>query len=346
MPSMPLDPFLNEGTLFAKGDRLLIGYGKRSWHSNPISSSQPIWYFPDFFLEDKTPWFTHKHWECISLHELKQRYQLVSSPPLVWHKPYEFQFKNSFQELQTAFQSGYLTKAVPYLFESCTYRMTPSLLKSMLSSILNYSKNSAFQPYGFWNAKEGMLGATPELLFECNEQTLSSMACAGTLYKDQNPDAFLEKKLLKEHQIVITDLQEKLSPYGKIEMGITNWQPFNALRHLVTPLHLQLIKRPNFEQLIKALHPTAALGAYPKVNGKEWLKNYNNLIPRKRFGAPFGCIFQNEAIFRVAIRNVQWDENQLSIGAGVGVIQESSFKEEEKEILAKLNSIKESLSLL
>src|SRR5437016_4650157 len=64
------EEFLKSGSIISIGtNRFLIGYGKRSWSSKEIPD-QPNFYFPDFFLNDPTPWFNHKHYGEVSTNTL------------------------------------------------------------------------------------------------------------------------------------------------------------------------------------------------------------------------------------------------------------------------------------
>ena len=63
--------FLLSGTLMMiQGRWLLVGAGPRTWLEVPEKSSQPIFYFPDFFLQDKSPWFQHEKTFKMTLQEL------------------------------------------------------------------------------------------------------------------------------------------------------------------------------------------------------------------------------------------------------------------------------------
>src|SRR5690606_7658859 len=86
-------------------------------------------------------------------------------------------------------------------------------------------------PYGFWSfdgdVVEGMIGATPEVLFSNrigrkNGQAdrIETMALAGTRAKTSDPDGakrlFEDPKERHEHQIVVDDIMVELSRFGEI----------------------------------------------------------------------------------------------------------------------------------
>lgn len=115
------------------------------------------------------------------------------------------------------------------------------------------------------------------------------------------------------------------------------------MKHLMTPI--TLFGAVGFQQLTEALHPTPALGAYPKGAGKSWLMHYQTILPRGRFGAPVGYWLEDRGGAHVAIRNLQWSENRMRIGAGCGVVLESEEDKEWNELNLKIESIKRILKV-
>jgi len=205
--------------------------------------------------------------------------------------------------------------------------------------------------YGLWHQAEGLLGATPEILFQWDEsRVLHSVAVAGTLAKSpETPretealrlEAFLsDPKELWEHELVIRGIQQALEPFGNLKIGKTSALELPALYHLHTPIELPLPADRDFNDVVQALHPTPALGAWPRLAGGAWLRELEEKMPRRRYGAPFGIVSDSgQARCWVAIRNIQWNADQLSVGAGCGVVAGSSWQKEWGELQAKLQSI-------
>ncbi|MGK5593835.1 MAG: chorismate-binding protein [Parachlamydiaceae bacterium] len=340
-----LKQFLDNGTIFVKDeDHYIIGYGRREWLKEPKGTG-PNWYFPDFFLKEEKPWFSHPEWEILSREELFKRLPYsVTSDPVIWQNNQEAIFDTAFHQLQQLFSEQKLTKAVPYLFQTSASAPTPPMLLKMIKCSLEYVSGAPLYLYGFWDTQEGILGATPEKLFSKHGLQLNTMACAGTRSADHSLDLDKDEKLQREHQLVIEGIVETLLPFGSsILVGETKWQSFHRLKHLMTPIEITLNEDVRLLALIKALHPTPAIGAYPKKEGNEWILSFDQIINRGRFGAPCACTFQNKALCLVAIRNVQWSDDQMKIGAGSGIIQESLLENEKREIAAKISSIKRML---
>lgn len=333
--------------------RLLIGWGKRKWHqSQPSIRGQTAFYFPDFFLSDKTPWFEHEHTQEITLEDLLQYLSqdaFEGSRILHWNNPYQNLFNATFAELQLKFAANEIDKAVPFVFESSSTQMNSDKLIYSIKSCLMYAQNYPAFVYGFWDEKQGILGVTPELLFRFEKgNTLETIAVAGTSGLRDNMEELLnDPKEGHEHELVVQGIRESLMQFGQVAIGERNLLRLPKVTHLATPISVHLEEAPDFEKTVRALHPTPALGASPRKQGMLWLADYQRKIDRRRFGAPAGYVNSktNEACCYVAIRNAQWDTDAICIGAGCGVVPASQQDLEWAEINLKLQAIKEILTL-
>lgn len=349
--------FLHSGTLFSVSpDKVIIGWGKRVQSDSPAPKGIPSFYFPDFFLADQTPWCSHETWGEFHLDELIEMLEKLqlSEPfqPLQWQLFSKGAFKINFDALKDLLISGALVKGVPYIFETAKAKMTPERLKASLLTLLRTVKQKPLHGYGFWEDGHGILGATPELLFRSscpNNLTLETMACAGT-EKSGTPDSIRLKspKERHEHELVIQGVRDSISSLrGTLHVHETRLLKLPLLNHLLTPLTVTFPKEISFELIVKALHPTPALGAIPRPEGMRWLHQLQADLPRQRYGAPVAIIDANRnyTTCAVAIRNVQWQDEWMGIGSGCGVVLESDFEQEWDELLLKIASIKEILAL-
>lgn len=365
MDSASFKEWLACGTLISTQEKKLqLGWGKRHWQSAPSSDPDtPSFYFPDFFLHTSRPWFVHEHHAEIDpfqllllLSEFHSEFHEESheeaNSHLKWISPDRCFFETIFHEIQTEFAADTLKKAVPFVFETAESTLSKSqLVRSLVSSIQYFTHNHS-HIYGFWDHEEGILGVTPELLFRFSAPNkLETVACAGTIRSNEdNNEILTDQKLIKEHQIVVEGIVESLTASITTE-NLNVGEPYilnlPRLSHLVTSITLTLTTNVSFDTIVKALHPTPALGAFPRQEGMQWLLDYNKKIKRLRFGAPVGYTYANlkNAHCCVAIRNVQWTKHQLTIGAGCGIIKESQCHQEWDEILLKLQATKEFLSL-
>lgn len=343
---MIIEDFLNDGSIIelANGN-YLIGYGQRTWLSEPIDTS---FYFPDFFLEAKRPWCTHEHVveiESEELHNLLlEDYYEVSLPE--WKLPEPFLFARTFAELQRSFQKGELRKAVPYILVGSQDQMSVGRLRHSLLHAIQATYGAPTRLYGYWQKGSGILGLTPEPLMNLNGQTLTTVACAGTCAPHVAIENFMsDPKERYEHELVIEGIVGALEPFGKVQIGGRCAVDFKLLRHMITPITLELNDEADVMSLIYALHPTPALGAYPRDTGMRWLKHYQSLVPRKHFGAPVGYTRNNVTECVIAIRNVQWNSSSMAIAAGCGIVPQSQCEQEWKEVLLKAQTVQQTLGL-
>lgn len=359
---LDMDAWLKNGTLMCSGpDKLLLAWGQRHWeYVLDSKSTNPFFYFPYFFLEEKVPWFWQEYTAEVSVQDLLKKVVSHLSADTnaerhFWKNPYFSVFTRTFSDLQAKIQAKELAKAVPYVFEFSEYTMSQKMLLRSLAALLRYTVNNPVYAYGFWGEEQGLLGATPELLFTIDDsRIIKTMACAGTIaiaadekMGDANPAFMQDPKEVYEHKIVVQGIKKSLSLYGTVRIGNMQLLKLPVLSHLMTPIDVHLNRQVDFEQIVHALHPTPALGAFPRKEGMQWLKEYQNLIDRRRFGAPAGYVFpmQNKGVCYVAIRNVQWDKDSMCIGAGCGVVASSSCQKEWNEINLKLGAIKGMLAL-
>jgi menaquinone-specific isochorismate synthase len=243
---------------------------------------------------------------------------------------------------------GTLVKVVPYLFASQSEPMHLSQLQHTVIQALESMAQERGMIYGSWNEEEGVLGVTPETLFDCKSQRLETMALAGTSHPSLPIEVFKkDPKELREHALVVEGIKQALSPLGKLTIGPLEVLQLTHLHHLRTLIQLDMDQSTSFETLVRTLHPTPALGAFPREQGALWLQRHQQQLDRGRYGAPAGAIWASANIHKclVAIRNVQWDQNGKRIGAGCGIVEESQKDKELKEIQLKIQAIRHLLKI-
>lgn len=339
------------GLISLDGDRLAIGWGEQNWESEPSSQKPFSFYFPDFFLAAQKSWLVFEHCRIVAIDWLAQALPVFHTPPsLRWSPADRHAFGEQCAQLAEEIASGNMQKGVPYAFERCD-SFQSAHMQASLASCLRLAMRFPMFLYGFWNDKEGMLGATPEHLFKQKKTDawdISTCAIAGTVEETQCGKQWENNpRLLQEHAIVVRGIEESLSPYGQVSRAKTSFVPYSRLAHLSTPLTLSRKTSLSFDALVKALHPTAALGAYPKHAGHEWLLKMQQKNDRRRYGAPAGWkkAGSDEGHCLVAIRNVQWKEGSAMLGAGCGFVQGSQVDQEWEELQKKLKAMKEILHL-
>lgn len=340
-----MDSFLESGALISiEGNRLLLGFGEKQKSSLPKLGGTSF-YFPDFFLTNKNCWHSFKETIEVTFDDLLKVLENREIERLTWSEGSKTFFTERFWEIKNQINRNQLYKAVPFVFDRAQGIWNRSRLNTSLYNLLTYAKVNPVHVYGFWDQDEGILGATPEILFvwdSKSKQRVHTVACAGTRKKEEQPEGLLsDPKELAEHRYVVEGIAHSLKFFGDVHYGNPRLIHLKHLCHLYAEIVLEMTQPFDFISLVNALHPTPALGAYPKDRGLLWLEQYEKLLRRKRFGAPVGFINEQMAKAYVAIRNIQWEKNQLSLGAGCGVVKESVLDKEWNEIRLKIHSIKE-----
>lgn len=344
--------FLSSATLMSIGpNAILIGYGanRRLKHQSQLDPTKPAFFITDFFLRHPLPWIQYAHWTEIHIQDFKR--ELIPSLKSSfghWQIKGEDIFYKAFEQLQEEFQASTLYKAVPYLFAHSRDKMTNDQIRHSLNKALDYVSTYPLYLYGHWEENGGILGLTPEILFDRSQSVLSTMALAGTSSKQCSENDF--KKNLKEqqeHQWVIEGIKDSLSSWGNATVGALKVLSLPHLNHLMTPIEMPFPESISFEEAVRALHPTPALGAFPKQAGMQWLMRYGKQIERGWYGAPLGALYPQKQMSRclVAIRNVQWNKKGMHIGAGCGIVKESQYEKEWNEVKLKIKTIQQVLDL-
>jgi hypothetical protein len=248
-------------------------------------------------------------------------------------------YEKTFIEHSNLMKSEGLLKSVPYVFAKFAAPLLKHQRKQALLKIANMK--SPLIPFGYWNKKEGMIGVTPEILFEKEGLNINSMALAGTKRKSVPLEQILSDPMLRqEHQIVVDELVEKWANYGKVNKRETQILELPSLFHLKTPLQIHLHKQVSSFELIRALHPTSAVGVFPY---SQWrlLEALTGQKQRGFYGSPlFFRLGQDHELATVCLRLVQWDQNNTRFPIGGGIVNQSRLEDEWDEIQAKLESVK------
>ena len=358
-------------------DFILCAWGaeerREELNTFPKEMKGPFFFLSDFFLEEKKPWWCFekaalfpKAYFLALLEEFQDGSQSEFRDELrgrkdlrIWLKASKEKFFSQAERMEHFFQEEKLKKVV--LMTAETSEGFPSYLEkcSLLLSSLRHQKRGT-SIYGFWVESQGgegnkeggvrgMIGVTPETLFDWNRerQSLFSMALAGTLTQTSKASLLHQKKDLEEHKIVVQDLTQKLdamSVVGKLWTSQTYEWKIGFLKHLRTDFFVKTLSSLSEKSLIERLHPTSALGLASKCFHWKWLKSLEREggFERQYFGAPFGVFLPDCSRFfcLVAIRNIQWFDGKMYLISGCGYISESEKEKEWKELEWKREAVK------
>lgn len=266
----------------------------------------------------------------------------------VWNPPNIELFHQSFTAIQKQIFAGEIKKALPVVLSESPGPVRGREKGQALLAMFDLP--SGLHPYGQWDLSGGFMGATPEVLFALDQNQLTTMALAGTTPSQTDDAAFLnDEKETSEHQFVVQHIFEILNQMqAEIHIESRRLLKLPKLKHIHTPIRAQFAKAPEFLSLIEKMHPTAALGVFPKrfikhpeVDALAWVETLPEQKSRKSHGAPFSVIWPGgKALTLVGIRQVFWDQKKSVIGAGCGIVADSVFEKEWNELLLKIQSVK------
>ena len=191
------------------------------------------------------------------------------------------------------------------------------------------------------------LGASPELLYRREKRRIYSEALAGTRPRTDDPicDALLKNELINtekerlEHQIVLDEICSVLCDYcTDIEYAATpKILELTGCQHLHTPITATLKAGNSDTLLLDALHPTPAVGGFPKDKALRWIEK-EEPFERGIYAAPVGWIGADASEFCVGIRSGLVLDDMLTLYSGAGIVAASDPQEEWQELNAKLAS--------
>ena len=339
-----IDKFLTNGAFLVIPNRQKIWTMTNVINSFQRDKSKISFYKNDFFLNEEKPWLSGEYESEFNIEDFNAILNQIETinPIFKWEKvDFDF-YEKKFNLLKNEISKGDILKGVPFLHKKCFKNLNQNDIAYLLKNLFANASSENLFLYGAWDLKksEGFIGASPELLFEQKMNLVETFALAGTISEENNVE-HLCSKILQEHNYVVDGIRNQLSLFGEIETKGNEILKFNKFSHLKSNFLLHLNEQFDFEKVVHSIHPTPALGTYPKEEGKNWLNIIENTIEKRgHYCSPFGIILNDEySICIEIIRGLQWKNNMLEITAGGGVIEESDYHSECNEILLKLDSI-------
>ncbi|HUP45802.1 MAG TPA: chorismate-binding protein [Thermoanaerobaculia bacterium] len=320
--------------------RLFAGWGP--FEALPFRRpGRPAFFATDFFLDDARPWLHPARWDEITVGELAAMFE-QAPVEAEWSPPPDEAFQALFRSAAEGIDRGDFKKIVPVVFEEG--RLTRSLApwRYFLSRLEPLPRG--LWAYGWSNRGRASIGATPEVLFQTHGRGYKTMALAGTRPMMRSDELLRSPKEMREHRLVVDDIARRLAPFGNVEIGALGIMTLPGIAHLITPIFFMEngIEPMTFADMVRRLHPTAALGVSPRSEkGERWLRESDRLVDRRTFGAPFGLERDDAfALALVGIRNVEWEGDLLRIGSGAGLISDSVLEQEIEELWQKRDQVK------
>lgn len=261
------------------------------------------------------------------------------------------EWQGMIENAQAVMQGGKLKKVVLARVKEACFATPASPLLAL--EHLNESYKDCYRFLFEPQAGHAFLGATPELLASVNAQQATSMALAASAPRGQNrsEDIVLANELLAdpkevfEHKVVSERLTERLSTFGTVETGEMGVLKLSNIQHLYTPIRAKLETPQGVLPIIKALHPTPALGGEPRDLAGTLIGSLEKQ-PRGWYGAPIGFIDRDlGGAFAVAIRSAVIQQERAWLFSGAGIVPDSIPDKEWRETALKFRPMLRALGI-
>ena len=328
------------------GGRFVCGTGPFESCDAPPADGGIAFYSNDFALSDPQPWKVPRHAEISELPaELFSLGDAEVAPD--WVPPGLDDWESVFAEVSGRISRQEINKAVPVVTEMADFPGATDLGAAVIGRLLAQPAREHVWGFGFCHQESGFAGLTPERLFTIEGRTLKTMALAGTAAPGDAAGFELDPKEREEHSLVVEAMQRRLAEFGSVTLGERTVLDLGEMLHLLTPIEVALDRDVDEGEIVRALHPTPAIGVQPRDTGTlEWLERVRDGQETPEvFGAPFGVKWDGGMHMVVAIRCVTWEGDRLALPSGCGVVGASDCGSEWRELALKRAWVKGALGL-
>ena len=198
------------------------------------------------------------------------------------------------------------------------------------------------------------VGATPERLVQAQDGQIHTMALAGSAQRGATPaeDQQFGAELLQsekndnEHAIVVTMVREALKNHcvNVYVAAAPQLLKLKNVQHLQTPIAGELIPGRCILDVMADLHPTPAVGGFPRQAALAAILNTEKL-DRGWYAGPLGWIgASGHGEFAVALRSGLIDGGKATLFAGCGIVSNSDPQVEFAESCLKFQVMLRGLS--
>ncbi|WP_414902392.1 isochorismate synthase [Sphingomonas flavalba] len=204
---------------------------------------------------------------------------------------------------------------------------------------------------------KAIVGATPELLLSRRGLDIVSHPLAGSMPRSPDPvadraaaDALLRSdKDRREHELVVEAVFDTLAPYCaelSARQG-TGLRSTATVWHLGTRIEGRLKSEdaPSAAVLAALLHPTPAVGGYPRQDALATIRELETYSRGYYAGAVGWVDEKGDGEWHVSLRCAQIDGRTVTLHAGAGIVAGSDPAAELAETAAKFRAMLGALGL-
>jgi menaquinone-specific isochorismate synthase len=228
-------------------------------------------------------------------------------------------------------------------------QLDPVMLLDRVRSIANDCYHFLFQP----EKGSAFIGVTPERLLSRSGRYIATEAVAGTRPRGESPaaDAELIDQLLRsekdrrEHAYVRQSVAAAMAPLCTSFQQDEEVSVMKLARrlHLFSSMWGMLSDKVSDADLLRALHPTPAVGGVPTKVAMEAIAHHEP-FDRGWYAGPVGWIGANASEFAVGIRSALVERSRISLFGGAGIVEGSTADGEWEEIEQKVSDFMKSLT--
>jgi menaquinone-specific isochorismate synthase len=253
------------------------------------------------------------------------------------------QWCQSVADVLAAFEPGFYEKVV--LARQATFTFPAALDAAALLRALKEKTSHCFHFLFQPHAQSGFLGASPERLYRRDHKVIQTEAIAGSRPRGHSREEDLalstslinSEKDLREHGYVVREIHRILSRFCNL-LDVEKTPRVLALdrcQHLITAFKGKLKDGVKDPDLLESLHPTPAVGGFPR---KRALEDIARIEPFDRgwYAGPVGWIEKDASQFVVGIRSGLTEGNRLHLYSGAGIVTGSHPEDEWEEIETKI----------
>jgi isochorismate synthase len=190
-----------------------------------------------------------------------------------------------------------------------------------------------------------LVGATPELLVRVRGRQVETHALAGTSAPDGDGLLRSEKDAC-EHRLTLVAIRAALEEVcSELEVEASpHVKRLARMEHLESGVRGTLREPTGVLELVRRLHPTPAVGGWPRAAALRWLAEHEPL-ERGYYAGPVGWVSATgDGVFAVAIRSGLLKGARAWAYAGAGIVADSEPRAEWEETELKLQTMERALS--
>lgn len=192
--------------------------------------------------------------------------------------------------------------------------------------------------YAIGTSRGFFCGATPERLVALRNNEVHADALAGTAWAGT---PLASEKNFREQRLVVESIRRALAPLcSAIDVPETPVvMQLRDLQHLHTPVVGRAHPGVGLFDLLSRLHPTPAVGGWPRRTACDWLRRHDEQRPGWYAGG-FGWIDRSgNGEVAVALRCGLLTTGRMELSAGAGIVTGSDADAEYEETDIKLQTM-------